>query len=88
MDVSLDIEKIRTAFSDSSLLSHFLFITKRPYYELDLTRLTSYGDTEIRMKDSSDEIFSAFNELAKATGGLTESSANAARSISLLRFIP
>jgi len=71
-------EGIKTAFSDASISGHFVFITKRPDYELDLTRMTNFGDDEIKMEDSSGEIFSAFNDLAKATGGLTESSANVA----------
>ena len=72
------VEKIKTAFSDASISGHFVFITKKPSDELDLTRMTNYADQEIKMEDSSAEIFGAFNDLAKATGGLTESSANVA----------
>ncbi|HZX11513.1 MAG TPA: hypothetical protein VFG01_11260 [Acidobacteriota bacterium] len=71
-------EEIKTAFSDASISGHFVFITKKPSDELDLTRMTNYADQEIKMEDSSAEIFGAFNDLAKATGGLTESSANVA----------
>lgn len=71
-------EEIETAFSDASISAHFVFITKKPSDELDITRRTNYADQEIKMEDSSAEIFSAFNDLAKATGGLTESSANVA----------
>jgi len=77
-DISLDTKKIKACFSDSSISSHFVFITRRPDYELDLTRLTSLDKSRIKMEDSSSEIFGAFNDLAKATGGLTESSANVA----------
>jgi VWFA-related protein len=72
------VEEIKTAFSDASISSHFVFITKKPSDELDITRMTNYADQEIKMEDSSAEIFGAFNDLAKATGGLTESSANVA----------
>jgi len=72
------VEEIKTAFSDASISGHFVFITKKPSDELDLTRMTNYAGQEIKMEDSSGEIFSAFNDLAKATGGLTESSANVA----------
>jgi len=72
------VEEIKTAFSDASISGHFVFITKKPSDELDLTRMTNYADQEIKMEDSSAEIFGAFNDLAKATGGLTESSANVA----------
>ncbi len=78
--ISDHAEGIKTAFSNASISGHFVFITKRPDYELDLTRMTSYGAEreDIKMEDSSAEIFGAFNDLAKATGGLTESSANVA----------
>jgi len=72
------MEVIKTAFSDASISGHFVFITKKPSDELDITRMTNYADQEIKMEDSSGEIFRAFNDLAKATGGLTESSANVA----------
>jgi len=71
-------EEIKTAFSDASISGHFVFITKKPSDELDITRMVNYADQEIKMEDSSAEIFGAFNDLAKATGGLTESSANVA----------
>jgi len=78
--ISDHAEGIKTAFSNASISGHFVFITKRPDYELDLTRMTSYGAEreDIKMEDSSAEIFGAFNDLAKATGGLTESTANVA----------
>jgi hypothetical protein len=77
-DIFFDVETIKRAFSDSSISSHFLFITKTPMYSLDITRATSFEASEIQMEDNSAEIFSAFNEMAKATGGLAESSANVA----------
>ncbi|MFW6140846.1 MAG: VWA domain-containing protein [Acidobacteriota bacterium] len=72
------VEEIKRAFSDASISGHFVFITKKPSDELDITRMFNYADQEIKMEDSSGEIFGAFNDLAKATGGLTESSANVA----------
>ncbi len=72
------VEEIKTAFSDASISGHFVFITKKPSDVLDITRMTNYAGQEIKMEDSSGEIFGAFNDLAKATGGLTESSANVA----------
>jgi len=75
-DIFFDVETIKRAFSDPLISSHFLFVTKTPMYVLDITRGTSFETSEIQMKDYSAEIFSAFSEMAKATGGLTESSAN------------
>jgi len=77
-DIFFDVETIKRAFSDSSISSHFLFITKTPMYALDITRGISFEASEIQMEDNSAEIFSAFNEMAEATGGLAESSANVA----------
>jgi hypothetical protein len=77
-DIFFNAETIKRAFSDSSISSHFLFVTKTPMYVIDITRQTSFETAEIQMEDYSAEIFSAFSEMAKATGGLIESSANAA----------
>jgi len=77
-DISFDVETIKRAFSDPLISCHFLFVTKTPMYALDITRGISFEASEIQMEDNSAEIFSAFNEMAKATGGLTESSANVA----------
>jgi len=87
---TLDVDKVKRAFSQSDIASHFLFITKRPQHELDITRMlstggqapdpsaqASQGGMAVHMKESSAELFQSFNELASATGGLTESSANA-----------
>jgi hypothetical protein len=77
-DILFDAETIKRAFSDSSISCHFLFVTKVPMYELDITRGTSFETAGVQMEDYSAEIFNAFSEMAKATGGLIESSANAA----------
>jgi len=73
--MSFDVKKIKHAFSDSSISLHFLYVTK--------TQMTQ-GDVEsmelsvMDMQDISMDIFNTFNEIAKATGGLTESSINVA----------
>ncbi len=66
-DISLDTERIRQAFSDSSLSAHFMFITT-PRKDL----------IGIRTEEQVDDIFSAFNEIARASGGFVDSSANPA----------
>jgi len=64
--VSIDTNKIKKAFSDSSILIHFLYITK-PVEQKE----------GIFFKEQSEDIFKAFSGIARSTGGLTESSANA-----------
>lgn len=64
-DLYIETDKIKQAYADSSIAVHFLFFSKpaenRPY---------------IQMIERSEDIFNAFYEMAKATGGLATSSAN------------
>lgn len=64
-DVSFDVDRVERAFSDSSITINFMFYSMSP-------------DTipGIRMVEYSGDIFSAFNEMASATGGTAVSSAN------------
>lgn len=66
-DMNLDTEKIRQAFCDSSISAHFMFITT-PRRDL----------AGVRTEEQVDDIFSAFNEIAKASGGFVDSSSNPA----------
>lgn len=64
-EISFDIEKVKQAYADSSISIHFLFFAKPAAYI-----------PGVHMVEHSEDIFNAFNEIAKATGGFTESSAN------------
>lgn len=75
--ISLDVELIKKAFSDASIIIHFIFLTNKPSDEDNITR---FAIPNLAMQDNSDSFFSAFTSLAKTTGGLTQSSANAAAS--------
>jgi VWFA-related protein len=66
-DMNFDAEKIKQAYSDSSVSIHFLFLTKLPDDP-------AHG---IYYREQSEDIFSAFYQLAQATGGYTIASANA-----------
>lgn len=65
-DISFDINLVKQVYADSSISIHFLFITKPVRRVLGA-----------KMQERSDDIFSAFNEMARATGGFVESSARA-----------
>jgi len=66
-DVTFDVEPVRKAYSDSSASIHFLFIsTPRP---------DVFG---VYMEEYSEDIFTAFKEMADSTGGYAESSVNPA----------
>ena len=64
-DISFDVDAVKQAYADSSISIHFLYITKPP--------TNTYG---VHFEEHSEDIFSAFNEMANATGGFTESSFN------------
>ena len=55
------------AYSDASTSIHFLFISEKPV-EME----------GVRMEEHSEDIYSAFREMAMATGGLVISSRNPA----------
>ncbi|MCK4830801.1 hypothetical protein KA005_84600 [bacterium] len=64
-DITLDISRVKQTYADSSISIHFLYITKPPQRSFGLT-----------MQEKSEDIFSAFREMANATGGFADSSAN------------
>jgi len=64
-DVFIDVDRVKKAFADASLAVHFLMITNPP-------KRTS----SIRYTEQSEDIYSAFSEMARATGGYAETSAN------------
>jgi len=76
-DITFDVKKVEQAFSDSSISCHFIYITKTSDYTQDITYR---GASNMQMLDQSHEIFSAFREMAIATGGTMDSSANVAAS--------
>ncbi len=66
-DINIDINQLKKAYADSSVSIHFLFITT-PVKHI-------YG---VKMEEQSEDIYVAFNEMAQATGGFSDSAANPA----------
>ena len=64
---SFDVAKVKMAYSDSSTSIHFLFLTER-----------QIADEGVQLTEHSEDIYSAFREMAIATGGLVVSSGNPA----------
>lgn len=73
-EINFDEDKIKEAFSDSSISVHFLYITKENSTAYDLSNPRAMRDMEIL--DQSASIFGAFKEMAEVTGGISESSQN------------
>lgn len=74
---SLDVEKIKQVYSDSSISIHFLYITNTQERDPDMGRMRPTG---LEMHDISTDIFSTFRKISLATGGTVDSSANVAAS--------
>jgi VWFA-related protein len=65
--MTFDVDRVKQAYADASAAIHFLFITTpRPLA------------TGVYFEERSEDIYSAFREMAQATGGIFESSANPA----------
>ncbi len=75
--ISFNVDKVKKAFSDSLISIQFIFVTKTDQYNLDGYRMNPAPQGfALRLVDQSEEIFGAFHEMADATGGITDSSAN------------
>ena len=64
-DTPFDVDQAKQAYADSSVSIHFLFFTKQARHI-----------PGVHMEEHSEGIFNAFKEIAEASGGFTESSAN------------
>ncbi len=73
-DTSFDVDKLKQAFSDSSISCHFLYITK------SFNQGEGREPSEMEQLESAMETFRGFSQIAEVTGGLKDSSANASAS--------
>jgi VWFA-related protein len=84
--IAFNVDKVKKDFSDSLITINFIFVTKTDLYHIDGYRMNpaeQSSDQEtvgLKLLDQSAEIFGAFHEMADATGGITDSSANVAAS--------
>ncbi len=86
--MALDEAKIERIFSDSSITAHMIYITKLSDLDImdrsgatltNTDELDSSATTMPRViQEISGDIFSAFKDIAEATGGIVDSSTNAA----------
>ena len=63
--VTIDVDAVKQAYADSSVAIHFLFISR---YQVPRVG--------IRFEEHSEDIFSTFKQMADATGGFIDSSAD------------
>jgi VWFA-related protein len=75
-EIKIDSDAIRKAFSDASTDVHFLYVTRTRRDEAhDVERAAVLEN--VTMAEHSEDIYSAFREIAAATGGTSDSSWNA-----------
>lgn len=65
--VALNVEQLQQVFADSSLLFNFIFINRDPGNPAGIT-----------MREQSEDIFSTFSDITRATGGTIDNSQNPA----------
>ncbi len=82
--VSFNTEKIKNLFADSSIAAHFLYITKPLTGNVDIERQGSQRG--LRHRAITEDVYNAFLRIAKDTGGITESSANASSAFQKAAF--
>lgn len=75
--IFFNVKKIKQSYADSSININFIFLTKTKQQSLDIT---SRGSSPLVMDNLSAKMYGAFREVAEATGGITDSSANIAAS--------
>ncbi len=67
-EISFNVDKVKKAYADASIAIHFLFLAEPLAPVLG-----------VRFVESSDDIFSAFKQMALATGGFIDSSSDPER---------
>ena len=78
-DIGFSVDAVKKAYADSSIAVHLLFITKTPAVRDPVEFHVEGGQAgEIQMVERSEDIYGAFGDVARATGGIVDSSGNAA----------
>jgi len=76
-DTRFDVTAVKRAYADASVSVHFLFLTKTSSERNPISVYqNASAPSEITMVERSEDIYNAFGEVARATGGLTDTSAN------------
>jgi hypothetical protein len=73
--VSFDVDKVKRYYADASITIHFLYITKTPAFALNAFSRVA-GARPSFLNELSTDVYASFREIAAATGGLTENTAN------------
>ena len=80
-NVGINVDAVNKAYADSSISIHFLFLTKTPAVRNPVENAVVGGlhtVAEISQVEHSEDLYGAFGDVARATGGIVDSSGNAA----------
>jgi hypothetical protein len=78
-NIGINVDAVNKAYADSSITIHFLFLTKTPAVRNDVEYFVDAKDVgQISSVEHSEDIYGAFGDVARATGGIVDSSGNAA----------
>jgi hypothetical protein len=69
-------KSIQQIFSDASITANFIYLTQSKRNAAGLDAEFQTGGSPGQARDLSSTIYSAFREMARATGGISESSGN------------
>jgi len=69
-------EKFKKIFADASMMCNLIYMTEKNLSTDFSMEQSPTENSNLLMRDISAEFFNSFKEIAKATGGMTESSGN------------
>lgn len=75
-DLTVNAKNIERIFSDASITAHFIYLTQSKMNAAGLNVEHQRGEDALLAKDLSASIYETFNEMARATGGVSEASGN------------
>ena len=75
-DLTFDPKVIKQIFSDASITVHFIYLTQSKINAGNLDTENQLLGADLQAKDLSSSLYMSFREMARATGGVSEASAN------------
>ncbi len=75
-DLTFDPKVIEKSFSDASITVHFIYLTQPSQITAGFDVQNQLRNEDLETKDLSSSLYMSFREMARATGGVSEASAN------------
>ena len=75
-DLTINPKVIERVFSDASITAHFIYLTQSKMNAAGLDSENQLRNEALQSNDLSSSVYTTFQEMAQATGGVSESSGN------------